>query len=321
MNSSALATPTLVRSFFVWNSATAAILVLSAFDGVATAAPTSSTTPPCAMSTQFADQACRLAGQADQALADGMCVNLTDAAAQKQCFNSAKAVLSKSDQACALQLASRNKICQAVGFGPYDPQIDPSAFGRPITNPLLPMIPGTTFTYRVPGGVNTVAVLHATARIDGVDCVEVEDNVIIDGAVEEHTIDYFTQDQAGNVWYFGEATQENKNGQVTSILGSWLAGVNRARPGIIMKAHPTPGQAYRQEFSLGVAEDAAEVISFGNVVSVPFGSFSNAMKTLEFTGLEPGARENKYYAPGVGNVLVVDLVSGEHDELISVTHD
>jgi hypothetical protein len=42
-------------------------------------------------------------------------------------------------------------------------------------------------------------------------------------------------------------------------------------------------------------------------------------KSQETTPLEPDALENKYYAPGVGNVLTVDLVTGERDELISIT--
>jgi hypothetical protein len=51
---------------------------------------------------------------------------------------------------------------------------------------------------------------------------------------------------------------------------------------------------------------------------VPFGAFHDALKTLELTPLEPGLKENKYYVPHVGNVLTVDLVTGEREELVSV---
>ena len=77
---------------------------------------------------------------------------------------------------------------------------------------------------------------------------------------------------------------------------------------------------YRQEFALGTAEDMAKVVALDQKVKVPFGSFSNVLKTLEFSGLEPDARENKYYVPSIGNVLTVDLVTGERDELIRIEH-
>jgi hypothetical protein len=47
------------------------------------------------------------------------------------------------------------------------------------------------------------------------------------------------------------------------------------------------------------------------------GTFRNVLKTFEFTPLEPKAKENKYYAPGVGNVLTIDLATGEREELVS----
>jgi hypothetical protein len=54
-------------------------------------------------------------------------------------------------------------------------------------------------------------------------------------------------------------------------------------------------------------------------VVVPYGTFSNCLKSQETTPLEPDALEDKYYAPGVGNVLTVDLVTGERDELVNIT--
>ena len=86
-----------------------------------------------------------------------------------------------------------------------------------------------------------------------------------------------------------------------------------------MKAHPGPGDFYRQEFSLGNAEDFAQTIGLDSRVVVPYGTFSNCLKSQETTPLEPDALEDKYYAPGVGNVLTVDLVTGERDELVSIT--
>ena len=151
-------------------------------------------------------------------------------------------------------------------------------------------------------------------------CIIVRDTGTIGGQVEEDTFDYFAQDKQGNVWYFGEDTTQLQDGVVVGVEGSWRAGVNGAKPGIIMKAKPKVGDEYRQEFALGTAEDMAKVVALDQNVKVPFGSFSNALKTLEFSGLEPDARENKYYVPSIGNVLTVDLVTGERDELIRIEH-
>jgi len=78
------------------------------------------------------------------------------------------------------------------------------------------------------------------------------------------------------------------------------------------------GDFYRQEFDLNNAEDVAEVVSLTNTVTVASGTYTNCLKTLETSPLEPDASGNKYYAPGVGNVLVIDLVTGERLELVSV---
>jgi hypothetical protein len=163
------------------------------------------------------------------------------------------------------------------------------------------------------------AVTHDTRVIDGVTCVQVHDSVYTDDVLTENTLDFFAQDLEGNVWYFGENTAEFEDGLLATIEGSFLAGVNNDKPGIIMKAHPAPGDFYRQEFSLGNAEDYAETLNLTSRVVVPYGRFNNCLKSEETTPLEPDALEDKYYAPGVGNVLTVDLVTGERDGLVNIT--
>lgn len=284
----------------------------------ATASPGQSGGGVCARTTKDGTKACTASSDASYALAIGMCSNIKDSAAKAKCMTKAQNTLAKDQKFCTAQTNARTKVCAEMGPGAYDPFIDPADFGYPITNQWLPMIPGTTFTYSVPNGLNTVKITRKTQKILGIDCVVVEDVVVTDGQMEESTLDYFTEDKYGNVWYFGEDTEQMKNGMVSGLVGSWRAGVNGAKPGIIMETDPQRGDAYRQEFLLGVAEDSAEVVNFNNKVKVPYGTFDNAMKTLEFSGLEPGSKENKYYVPGIGNVLVVDLVTGERDELISV---
>src|SRR5207253_8917822 len=78
-----------------------------------------------------------------------------------------------------------------------------------------------------------------------------------------------------------------------------------------MEAHSVPGDFYRQEFSLANAEDNAFVVSLDATVNVSAGVFHHCLKTEETTPREPDALEHKYYSAGVGNVLTVDVRSGE----------
>ena len=79
------------------------------------------------------------------------------------------------------------------------------------------------------------------------------------GASVEITEDYYAQDSKGNVWYLGEATTEYEHGKPVSTEGSFEAGVDGARAGIAMPAHPRVGMRYRQEYYKGHAEDRAKV--------------------------------------------------------------
>jgi hypothetical protein len=69
-----------------------------------------------------------------------------------------------------------------------------------------------------------------------------------------------------------------------------------------MEANPKPGDTYRQEYYPGHAEDQARVLGSGGRVKVPYRSFSKTLTTVEQSALEPGAREKKYYAAGVGEI-------------------
>ena len=210
-----------------------------------------------------------------------------------------------------------------VGDEPYDPVINPADFVAQIDNQYLPLTPGTTFVYEgeTEDGKERieVSVTHETKEILGVTCIVVRDRVWVDGELAEDTLDWFAQDKDGNVWYFGEDSKEYEDGKVVSTEGSWEAGVDGAKPGIIMKANPQVGDAYRQEYYEDEAEDMAEVLSLNESVSVAYGSFENCLKTQEWTPLEPDIVENKYYAPGVGVILEL-AVEGESErvELVEV---
>jgi hypothetical protein len=205
------------------------------------------------------------------------------------------------------------------------PAFDPSSFVPTITNPYLRHIPGTLFRLRseTPDGVeiNLVQVTRQTKEILGVSTTVVHDQVFLDGALTEDTFDWEAQDGRGNVWYFGEDSKELENGVVVSTEGSWQAGVDGAHPGILMPAHPKTGQAYVQEDAPGVAEDRAKVLSTKSTVTVPFGHFMGCVQTLEWSLLEHGDREHKFYCPGTGLVEEVQPKGGRiTNQLVSISH-
>src|SRR5262245_51293576 len=201
----------------------------------------------------------------------------------------------------------------------------PADFVDLIDNQYFPLRPGTTFTYNgLADGqpARTVTqVTNDTNVIQGVRTTVVHDVLYINGVLSEDTFDWYAQDKAGNVCYFGEDTKElDASGNVTSTEGSWQAGKNGAVPGAIMLADPQPGVFYKQEFAAGVAEDEALVISRTKDIKVTYGSFRNVLLTRETTPLEPGSIGDKYYAPNVGLIAEVAKKGGrERFDLVSIT--
>jgi hypothetical protein len=216
-------------------------------------------------------------------------------------------------------LASTGIAASAPAAGP-----NPGDFVARVDNPWFPLLPGTTFVYRgVKDGKtarDVVTVTHATRTIQGVRSTAVADRLYLAGRLEERTTDWYAQDRRGNVWYFGEATAElDRAGHVTSTEGSWLAGRNGAKAGIYMTARPTVGQSRLQEYYKGHAEDHFAVVSLRARVSVPYTTSSRALLTKEWTPLEPGTLDHKYYVRGIGNVKEVTVKGPlERSELVSV---
>jgi hypothetical protein len=228
-------------------------------------------------------------------------------------------------------LAAAFAICVACNnsgsLGPvsdpdYDPQIDAADFGGPIDNPFFPLVPGTTFHYEGESEDgfenNDVTVTNQTRQIMGITATVVRDAEFLDGEMIEETFDWYAQDHAGNVWYLGEDSREFENGQQVGSGGSWEAGVDGAKPGIIMKADPQVGDRYYQEFYLGEAEDEGQVVALNRSVSVPFGDFDGCVETEDFTRLEPDQRERKIYCPGVGLVREGSLNGEETHDLVGI---
>jgi hypothetical protein len=192
---------------------------------------------------------------------------------------------------------------------PYAQDINPADFADPKPNPYFPLEPGVLTVFAGGDERVEVTVTHETKVILGVTATVITDQVFVDGALAEDTIDWYATDNAGNVWYFGEQTAEYENGEITTTAGSWEAGVAGALPGIIMLADPQIGDTYRQEFYAGEAEDLAEVYALGETVDVPYGSYQDVLVTEDWTPLEPEVHERKWYAPDIG-VVFEEIVRG-----------
>jgi hypothetical protein len=208
--------------------------------------------------------------------------------------------------------------------GDYQVAVEPADFVSGIDNPWLPLTPGSTWVYESIGAEEVerieVVVLQETRDVMGVVSTVVRDTVTVEGELVEDTYDWYAQDAEGNVWYMGEETAEYENGEVISTAGAWEAGVDGALPGIVMQAEPEVGDAYRQEFYPGEAEDMAEVVRVGVAEELAEESFEDLVVIEEWTPLEPDVIEEKSYAAGVGVVLeeVIEGGSGRI-ELVSFT--
>ena len=202
--------------------------------------------------------------------------------------------------------------------GRYSVRLDPSRFVATIDNPWLPFTPGSRWVYEAGGGErNEVTVTRQTRRVMGITATVVRDVETRDGEPVEETADWYAQDRDGNVWYLGEDTRAFRDGE-WSPAGSWEAGLDGALPGIIMKADPRVGDAYRQEYYRGEAEDMGKVVRAGAAEKVPFRSFDGLLVTQDWTPLEPEVVEEKYYAKGVGLVLETTIRGGsDRNQLVS----
>jgi len=205
--------------------------------------------------------------------------------------------------------------CELPNFGDYK-------FDYPVDNPYFPREIKRMYVYEAEteDGLirNYIYISKKTYKIMDVDCTVIYDVEWI--WVEEmdkwfkleETEDWHAWDNDGNFWYFGEDTVEylyddDWKLQGTDDEGSWEAGEDGALPGIILPAVPIPGDCYQQEYYEGEAEDVGKVLRLNAKVSIERGDYEECMVMKEWTRLEPGNVEHKYYYPGFGLVFIEEL--------------
>jgi hypothetical protein len=146
-----------------------------------------------------------------------------------------------------------------------------------------------------------VTVLNETKTVGGVETRVVEERETQAGALVEVSRNFFAiETGTNNVYYFGEDVDMYKGGKIVNHEGAWAHGTNKAKFGLMMPGAPSVGLRFYQELAPGVAMDRAEIVSLTERATTPAGTFEKCLKTEETTPLEPGAREFKVYAPGVG---------------------
>jgi hypothetical protein len=309
--------------------------------------PAAATDAFCSETANLVFRACGHEAEDDFLIASAKCVNISDNAERTECKADATATRSEDRQLCQDQLAGRLNACEKLGEGRYDPDFDPADFDKdfsnlPNPNPYFPLRIGNRWEYHGAGEVNTVEILNRTKLIDGVRCVVVRDLVSKKDFLVEATDDWFAQAKDGNVWYCGEEVKdfETFNGdrpklpELVSIDGSFKAGREGDKPGIIFLAEPQTGKVYIEEFSLGNAEDVTEVLtttySYGKFPQldrfVPrnlakFLCSGDCVVTKNFSLLEPGIFARKYFAPGIGFFLEVNPDTGETVRLVKCNFD
>jgi len=301
----------------------------------------------CSQTAQTLFTACTTDVTAESLVTKAVCANISDDQSRETCIDEMRDARDEGKEECKEQRDWRLEACEITGEDRYDPDISPSLFDDPKhpahPNPYFPLQVGNRWEYLGGGERNTVEIVNETKRIEGVDCLVGRDLVFEDGELHEATDDWFCQAKDGTVWYFGE---ESKNydtfegddpmrPELTSIGGSFKAGRDGAKPGILFLASPHVGDVYMEEFSLANAEDVSVILSttyaYGQNPAldelVPqdlaerLCASGDCVVTRNFSLLEPGGLERKYYARGIGVFLEVEPEDGFVSQLVDCSFD
>ncbi len=301
----------------------------------------------CTATARLMHSACGLESQDDLFKAKAKCVNVSDARERATCLREARQARSEGVGSCRAQHDARRAICALVGEARYDPPFEPSLFDADFRrlsnpNPYFPLGIGNKREYRGGDEVVMTEILDETKLVAGVTCIVMRDLVWVGGKLKEATDDWFGAARDGSTWYCGEEVKDYgffdgdqpQRPELVSRDGSFKHGVDGDKGGIIMPARPRVGQVYREESSLGNAEDVAQVLS----VNYSFGQGGDldrlvpraladrlcnrdCVVTRNFSATEPGIYALKYYARSIGFFLETKPVQGSAVQLVGCNFD
>jgi len=285
----------------------------------------------CSQTADALLDACRADVVNSSAVKKAVCINIVRQNDRDACFDELADDQAEASDLCQAQHDTRLDACRLLGEQRYDPDFSRSNFSNPARplqpNPYFPMRVGYRWAYRTATQFNSVEVTNETKQIAGVTCAVFRDLVFEDGRLVEATDDWYASHKNGSVWYFGEEEKDYETfkgdnpmrPELVSTEGSFKAGRDGDKPGIIALAAPQPGNAYLEEFSLGNAEDVTEILSttyaYGRDPVLDEGvpqevaerfCQGDCIVTKNYSLLEPGLFARKYYARGVGTILEVE---------------
>jgi hypothetical protein len=188
-----------------------------------------------------------------------------------------------------------------------------------ITNPYLPI---SKFHRTVLKGVDTGQHLRIVRTLQHrtkafayqgktVNAAVVKDVVtnVEAGRVIERTIDYFAQDEAGTVYYFGEAVNEYPRHGPVSHEGQWRLGRDTDTPGVLMPSHPRLGDSFKSEAVPHITHETDHVVAVGMTKHIAGHTYHHVIKIRENAGPPPEV-EFKTYSRGTG--VITEANGGVH---------
>lgn len=258
----------------------------------------------------------------------------------EECVTEFDAEVAGASEECSEVFSARLEVCEALGDAPHDPEfgedhaasfVDPLQIGITVDpNPWFPLVQGNVWIYEGTFDEDgeevtetiTVTVTDQVKVIEGITCLVVIDVAEEDGEVVESTADWFAQDVDGNLWYCGEISRnfesfegdDPEDPELVDIEGSWKSGREDAQAGILFPADPVVGDVIRQELAWTDAEDVIEILSLEGDESTAVASCNGqCLVTRDFSPLEPGVNENKYFVRGIG--LILETIPGEDERV------
>jgi hypothetical protein len=172
-------------------------------------------------------------------------------------------------------------------------------------NGYIVLDPGHQLVLQHGGTRLQITVLDKTEEVNGVTTRVVEEREWDKGQLTEVSRNYYAIcEQTQDVLHFGEDVEVYANGKLVNTDGTWRAGSNSNRPGLVIAGSPRLNMKYYQEIAPGVTLNRGEVVSLSATCKTAAGTFTGCMKVRGTSGMDPKKLEYKYYAPNIG--LVID---------------
>ena len=143
-------------------------------------------------------------------------------------------------------------------------------------------------------------------HVDGTETVVALDQDYLEGQLQEQELAFFAQDDAGNVWNFGEYPEEYDNGKLTGAPSTWIRGSGGAYGGMHVLGQPRIGMQYREGLVPAIQfDDVSKVTSVSQRTCAKAGCYNSVVVVDETSPNDPtSGHQIKYYAPGAGLVKV-----------------